>query len=244
VELLSLVTVLARHRIAVGLGVLASLIVGLAAIGGLPFGPGASSAQTAGAAQTRLLVDFRYSLVDDLHSSSDTIGAQAAMLVDLMATDPLVRTIARDAHVPANQILVLRPALTVPTRPSPLAEDASVASATPAAYTLTVSAAAALPIVTIGARAPDIRAAARLVQAAAGAMQSLAASRAPSAGRSLIVRPLEPTRAVAVASAGRRKIVALLLAALMFSFWCGGIMVASGLKRAFGRDAAHAAGAS
>jgi hypothetical protein len=242
-ELLSLFHVLARHRIAVGLGVLASLVVGLAAIGGLPFGPSASGGQTAGAAHTRLLIDLRYSLIDDLHSSSDTIGTQAAMLVDLMAAEPQVRAIARGAHVPASQILVLRPALTSPTRPSPLADDASVAAATPTAYTLTVSAAVALPIVTIDARAPDARTAARLVQAAAGAMQSLAASRAPSARRALVVRPLEPVRAAVVVSTGRRKIMALVLSVLIFTLWCGGIVIASGVKRAFRRDAVRAAGA-
>jgi hypothetical protein len=145
--------------------------------------------------------------------------------------------------VPASKILVLRPALTSPTRPSPLAEDASVAAATPTAYTLTVSAAVALPIVTIDARAPDARTAARLVQAAAGAMQSLAASRAPSARRALVVRPLEPVRAAVVVSTGRRKIMALVLSVLIFTLWCGGIVIASGVKRAFRRDAVRAAGA-
>jgi hypothetical protein len=58
-----------------------------------------------------------------------------------------------------------------------------------------------------------------------------------------VVRPLEPVRAAVVVSTGRRKIMALVLSVFIFTLWCGGIVIASGVKRAFRRDAVRAAGA-
>jgi hypothetical protein len=233
-ELVSFLQVLSRHRITVGIGALAALLAGLAVMGALPIGPG-GGVQSAGAARARVLVDMPRSLVTDVDSNADTVGAQANMLMDLMAADPQVRAIAQAAHAPAREVVVLRPALTTPTRPSPLAEDASQVAGAPGLYTVTLTADVALPIVTIEARAPNARAAAALVRATAATLRSLAQSRAPTPRRAMVVRPLEPVRSITLLAGQPRKSVAVAVAALVFVFWCVGMVLAASLIRALRR---------
>jgi hypothetical protein len=243
-ELMSIVGVLAGRRILVLLGALVAIAVGLAAMDAVPIGPAVGGARTTGMARSRILVDTPHSLVGDLRARADTIGAQAALLSDLLAGGEQVRAIARRAGVAPGSLVVLRPAATMPTKPSPLAEDASVAAATPAPATVTVRTSTALPIVTIEAVAPDRATAARLAGAASAALRSLAAEQAPSPPRALVVTELEPVRSVAVVSgAGRRVPLALGGALMAFALWCGAIVVLSGLAGAWRGIATPAAGA-
>jgi hypothetical protein len=100
---------------------------------------------------------------------------------------------------------------------------------------VTLTADVALPIVTIEARAPNARAAAALVRATAATLRSLAQSRAPTPRRAMVVRPLEPVRSITLLAGQPRKSVAVAVAALVFVFWCVGMVLAASLIRALRR---------
>ena len=191
-DLLSVWRQLLRARLWLGPVLLVAAVAAGAVLGLPPLGSAAPA--PTGAARARALVDMPFTLVADLRARTDTIGAQAALLSDLLATDEGRAVVARGSGVPERELIVLRPAATNPTKVSPLADDASVVASTPSAYTLTVETSTTLPIVTFGVTAPDRARAARVAAAAVTALQRLAAERAAGPPRALRVRSLEPVR--------------------------------------------------
>ena len=228
-ELISVLQVLERRRLLVALGLVIALLAGLAGAGLLPGSPGAGPAEATGLAQARLLLDTPAPLAADLDASADTIGAQAALLGDLMAADHQVGAIARDAGVPIDQLLVRRLALTGPAAPSPLGIRAAAAGTPARPYSVDVRVSPTLPILSIDAFAPDVRDATALAEAATTSFERLVADK--SGG--LTVKSLEPGRAVHVAGAGGRgKLLGLAAALGVFVLWCCAVVLAAGLARA------------
>lgn len=230
-DLLSVWRQLLRARLWLGPGVLVAAVAAGAVLGLPPLGSAAPA--PTGAARARALVDTPFTLVADLRARTDTIGAQAALLSDLLATDEGRAVVARGSGVPERELIVLRPAATNPTKVSPLADDASVVASTPSAYTLTVETSTTLPIVTFGVTAPDRARAARVAAAAVTALQRLAAERAAGPPRALRVRSLEPVRAISVPAGAHRELVAGAVAVVVLLVWAAAVVVLSGLTRAW-----------
>jgi hypothetical protein len=100
-------------------------------------------------------------------------------------------------------------------------------------YSLTVTASVALPIVSLDARAPDGRTAARLAEAGTNALAALAADKGPTAARRLVVEPLEPvTVTEIVRGGGRSGLIAIAVALATFVLWCAGVVIAAGVLHA------------
>lgn len=106
-ELIGALRMLRRRRVLVALGVLAAVAAGLAVERRLD--SGAAAAQEPMVAETRLFVDTPTPLAVDVEADTETIGAHAALLADLMAAEPQVRAIARGAGVAVGDLAVLRP---------------------------------------------------------------------------------------------------------------------------------------
>jgi hypothetical protein len=241
-ELLSIARILLAHRVLLLAGLIGAFGIGIAIGSGALPAPGAEPERATGEARARVLVDTRHSLVNDVTATADAIGAQAALLSDLLATDPGVRRIARKAGVPARTLVVLRPGQTLPTKIGPLADAASSLANTPAPDTLNVWTSTALPEVTFDAVAGDARTAARIVQAATATLRSIAARRSVGPTHEVAIRPLEPIRAITVPPAGGHQgLIAVGLTLFLAALWCGGIVVAAGVARAWRSGPATAA---
>jgi hypothetical protein len=240
VELIGALRMLRRRRVLVALGVLAAVAAGLAVERRLD--SGAAAAQEPMVAETRLFVDTPTPLAVDVEADTETIGAHAALLADLMAAEPQVRAIARGAGVAVGDLAVLRPVLTAPAERGQLAER--TAEAPPSRpYTLKVTASVALPIVSLEAGAPDADVAARLAQAGTEALESLAAAKGPTPGRRLVVEPLEPvTVAEPEAGGAPASLLGLAAAFVTFVVWCVAVVLAGGVVRGLRRPAAARAG--
>jgi hypothetical protein len=229
-ELVMLWRILALHRVALAVGAVCALVAALAGMGVLPVGHGGGATET-DVARARLLIDTRHSLVDDLRARADTIGAQAALLTDLLAAETQRAQIARASRIDPGSLLVLRPQVTAPTKPSTLAErDATLNGVGRVA--LTVQTSELLPIVSLEASAPSGPLAVRVVAAGTASLRSLATARAGRPSHALRVTQLGPVRQTVVRSGGARRVVLGLVGGILaFALWCGGILV---LERARG----------
>lgn len=233
-ELVMLWRILARHRGALAAGALVALAIALAGLGVLPVGHGGGASES-GLARVRVLIDTRHSLVDDLSARADTIGAQAALLTDLLAAGPQQAHVARVAGIAPSELLVLRPQVTAPMKPSPLAEkDATLNGIGQVA--LTVQTSDLLPIVQLEAQAPGPRLATRVVNAATTTLRSLAAAQAPRPSHELRVTQLGRVQQTVVQpGAARHLVLGLVGGVLAFVFWCAAIIVVAGM-RGWGAD--------
>jgi hypothetical protein len=226
-ELVAFLQVLRRHRILVVLGALLAIGIALTMAMGKPSRFGVASA--------RVVLDTKESqLLNADTPGADTLVFRAAMLADMVTGPPWTTGIARDMRIPADQLLVVAPHLTVPETATPLTDLASEAAAeTPEPYVVSVRFEDALPIISIDSRAPDRAGAARLAQAAARALQ--AAAVAPPGAvdpHHLVAETIAPAKAKEVIS-GRRRTAAVAVSAVLFGLWCIGLGLGSGLMRAW-----------
>lgn len=227
-EIVNLLQVLERRRRLLAAGFVAALLAGMAAAGLLPGTPGAQAGPPTGLAQARLLLDTPEPLAADLDAEAGTIGAQAALLADLLASHAQVRTIAEGARIPADRLTVRRPALTVPTVPSRLGERAAAVATPGHPYAVEVRASPTLPILSIDAFAPDPDAATVLARSTQHALEQLVAGRSGGLG----VKVLEPVTATQVAgAAGRSKVLGVVAAVAVLVLWCAAIVAGAGLAR-------------
>jgi hypothetical protein len=234
-ELVSIVHVLVRRRIAVALGAVLAIAVGLSAAGALPFGPHGAAAGRPGAAESKVLVDTHSSYSNDLKGGSEVLGAQAALLATLIADEQPKASIARKAGVPAGQLDVVVSEITEPKIPSTLARSVALVVDKPrGAYAITVHAGSGVSIITLNAFAPSAAMAARLARAGTDELAAVTAARAPSTKRALVIKPLGSVRAVALAPPGQRgPLFGVAAAIALFVMWCCAIVVLAGLARAW-----------
>jgi hypothetical protein len=237
VEFLSILAVLGRYRVLVAIGALVTVLAAVAAMGVQ------HKVEVTGSAESRVLIDTPRSLRVDLRPQSETVGAQATLIADLLSSDEQAAAIARAVGVSPDKVAVRIVSLATNTIPSPLAQRASEAAATaPQPYVLTVLAGDFdVPIITLTATGPTVRAAARLAEAGTSAVAVLTQTRAPSPKRALKSEPLGPVRTQEVVSAGRGKIIFVGGAIVLFVVWCCAIVVGAGVIRAWRGELAPAA---
>jgi hypothetical protein len=207
-----------RRRALVGLGAVLTLALTVKAISG---------AGGAGAvATTSVLVDTpRQQLVDRSSAGVATLGWRAALLAELLGTEPAKRRIARDVPIATRMLSVVAPELNLPTIPASLPDAASKAAASSLApYVLTTRTNGVLPLIEIRAEAPNIEQASRLADAAVSELE---------AGAVLGPRPDSPRFGVdrvagvsaRAAPADPQVMRALALGGFFFCLWCAMIIV-------------------
>jgi hypothetical protein len=243
-EFLSIFGVLAQRWMLVALGVLVALLVGATAAGMLPVGPGSTPGVRSGLAQTRVIVDHPKAVVADTSEISDTVGKQAALLADIVSGDPERDKIARRAGIPAARLGMKRMELELIVARGQQAERAAKVSAGVARpYVVNVWAALPLPVLTIDVVAPTAAGAAAVARATRDTLQAIVTARAPSAARSIVMKPLGDVRAVTVPADTPSKPIAVVAAMAFFVFWLCGVVLLTGLQRAW-RNAVAPPGAT
>jgi hypothetical protein len=232
-ELLPILRLAWRRRLALGVGVVLALALGLLSARG--------AATHQGVASTRLVLDTPVStLVDAAPKGAETLGWRTELLADLMTAWPARLQIAREAHVAVQQLEVVNPTLNTPVLPTTLPRRAvGVAASAAATSVLTVLADPALPMVSLEASAPSRDAAARLVAAGVSALKTAAAV-APDVPRTqpVVVQDAGSIQAADVRSgAGKKQVAAVCMA--VFLLWSAMVLIVPGAltraRRSVGR---------
>jgi hypothetical protein len=226
-EIVALLRVLWRLRIAVAVGMVVAIGAALVTWRG--------GVTTLGVATTRVVLDTPESqLVDPKPVGADTLAWRSALLAELMESDAGRPRIAAAMGQPADRIAIVAPYLSIPAKPSPLAESAlAAAAATPEPYVVAVQAPGPLPIISIDATAPSGAEAKRLATAASDALKAAADvyHGNPEELQEFVVDSVGPVRAEEVHD-GPRRVATVAVAFVVFALWCAGVLVWSGLMRA------------
>lgn len=187
---------------------------------------------TSGLAGVRLFVDTPRSLVATARArGDDTISTRAALLSGLLASDEVRVEIAREAGLAADELGVVDADFGQPQVATPLSRAALEAARASEPNVVTMSLLdPRLPIVAIRAAASDPRTAARLVERATVALESLVRPPEPVARQAATIRQLGPARIGRVTS-GPRRVNAAIVAVAALGLWCAAIVVVDGLLR-------------
>jgi hypothetical protein len=213
----ALLRVLWRRRIAVLVGLLAAIAVGV--VGIKSKGPPTAAAS----AQSKVLVDTPRSLVATAQAPGGlTIYPRARVIADLMATEPAKAEIARRAGIEPAELAVLGPGAAAPPLViTAIAEQASEVARPIAPYLVSVEVTPGLPILSITASGADLDTAVELGKAAVATLPAVAHA-APGGGDSVRVETLGPP-SIAIKTSGGRKTIAL-AALFLFGVWCFGVV--------------------
>jgi hypothetical protein len=223
-ELVAVLRLLWRRRIAVVAGFVASLAVGVT-LGKAPTPP-------SGIAQTRVVIDTESSqLLTGNPKGADSLPWRATLLGMLMRTDESRRRIAAEMHIPPNQLAVTDLELTLASVPASLPAAALKASnATTAPYVVDVHTDDVVPIISIDTTAPTRADAARLAQAAVHAVQYGAPAQTTEELQGLSIQPVGPVEAKALPGGpGRMKMA--MLAVVVFCLWLAFVIFGPGARR-------------
>lgn len=233
-EVVDILRVLARRRLALAVILGFSILAGLAIQYRLSLSPFGLSERvtTTHAAQTRVLLDAPEEppTVDLDSGVADTLALRAGLLGDLMATDAVRRTIAARAGIRVDELAVVPPAAVPPSLAIPLAVAASdAARLTSEPYALTVAADPAVPIVRFAVGAPDAAVARRVAEAAVDSYEELVASRASRRAR-LSVMQLGSVRATTTVDTPP-SVMGAAIAIVLFVLGASALVVGTGLQR-------------
>src|SRR3954468_17229713 len=173
-ELVALLRLLWRQRLAVAVGGMVALAAGFAMTRG--------ATSRVGVASVRVVLDTPQSqLLDANPVGMATLEWRADLLADAGAADDVRRRVASAMGIPVGSLVITAPSRLVPTVPVPLPVHAlDAAAAVPNRYQLAIQAASGLPIVGIDARAPTRADAARLATTAVTALQARAIEDKPT----------------------------------------------------------------
>ena len=179
----------------------------------------------------RVVLDTPKSQTLDIQpDGADTLDWRAGLLADVMGTDESREDIAKRMGIDAGDLVVTAPYLSVPDVPVALPRAAlDAAAVTPQPYEVAIQARTLLPIIGIDARAPSRDEAARLATSAAEALGGRAASNTGYVQK-LVIEPIGPAHAKEIVN-GPRRMIAVIVAALLFGFWCACIALIDGLSR-------------
>jgi hypothetical protein len=225
-ELLAFLRWLRRHPIPLALGVVIAAIIAFMSAQG--------ASRTFGVATQRLILDTPKSqLLNAEPKGVDTLAWRAAVLSEMTATGSVEERIAREMGAPARSIGVISMNLTDPEVESPLTTAAQKAEAeTAEPYLVAVGVDERLPLISVATRAPDRPAAARLAKVTTEALMT--AAFAPSdtvAPQRLVVETIGNPRTKEVVD-GPRRLVAVVIFAVLLSLWCVGIALVSRIRDA------------
>ncbi len=236
-ELVAVLRMLWRRRLAVGAAAFVALFAGWAAGGGVAVGPFAPTAKRVSAS---LLVQLdtpkpllAYVRADDSEGGG-AIGIQAQLFAEQMARADVKAEIVRRAGLPSDQLGVLTNRFPLPARVTPLAVKATeIAESAGTPYVLRATASEELPLIHIEASGADRATVERLVRAPAAVLASRTATGARDATRQFKITALEPAAFATTASTGRGgPLVGAVVFFLLFIAGCTAIVLLSGMRRA------------
>ncbi len=222
-ELVAILRVLWRRRVAVGAGALLALVVG--------FGM-ASPTQRSGVAWTTVALDTTPSqLVAPSPAGADTLSWRSSLVTHVMAGDEVRARVAREVGVPAASLAILEPALHVPSVPAALPRRATEAAARlREPYVVTLTATEETATISMVAMAPERDAAKRLGDAT---VRALEAQGSPAEGATI-----QPFDVVPAAPVAAREVVSkrgqLTGVGAAFAFvvaWCAAIAAVPDRRR-------------
>jgi hypothetical protein len=233
-EFVTILAVLARHRLLVLLGTVGTVALGTAIFMQASFVPARLSGTpgvSSHVASTRLLLDARTESTLDLGSAvADSLGLRAGLLADLLTTVDAQGAIAREAQIRSDQLAIIGPAMGPPPLALPLAVHASEASRSASEpYVLTLATDPRVPIITLRASAPDTADAARLAAAAVANLSAIMESRR-SRGPGLTLTRLGPITTSTTTAAPKRAI-GIVVVFVAWAMWLVAIVIGAGLAR-------------
>ena len=178
-ELLSVGELLRRRRILLAVGLVVAVALGAAVAGVLP-PRRAAATQPAGEALAQVVIDTRVPLVATTAPGADeTIVQRSVLLADLMGSNAMTPLIAQRAGVQPDALAVLGPALPpvsefslVPDGQLPQDAAAAAQTAVHTPYVVRLQPNYTVPVVSIGATAPDVHDAVALAQATIATLKS------------------------------------------------------------------------
>lgn len=230
-ELISILRVLQRHRIAVAFGVPLAVLVGLTMIYQVSlFPPGLASRQTVSvAAAQRVLIAApdqpTFGLDADTHR---TLPSRAILLADMLSADGSTAQIARAAGIDPEQLTVLGPAMGAPPLEIAVAVAATEAASVPTGpYLLTATADGHLPVIALRASAPDRATALRLTRAATASLRTIIKDRSGEI-EPLTAQPLGVPFSKAIVD-GPRKAMGVGAAIIFLLIWCSAVTLIAGI---------------
>jgi hypothetical protein len=223
-ELVALLRMLWRFRIAVAVGGIVAIALGFMATKG--------ATSRFGVASMRVVLDTPHSqTVDVAPVGASTLEWRADLSADLMATEPTRSRIAQAVGIAKEQLVVSTPSMSVPIVPMPLPQAAlDAAAAVPEPYQVSIGAASPLPIVAIDTRAPSREMAARLATVAAEALKTTFAGEAAPDTQQFVVDDVGPVQAREIVNPPR-KMTAVIVVFVFFAFWCTCITLLAGFAR-------------
>lgn len=232
-ETVTILRELWRRRVLVGLAALAAILVGLMLTYKFSLPPESRTFKV-GIATSRILVDTPDSqVVDVAPRGSETVGARANLLANLMTQGEVKAAIAQRAGLrPTQLVSSAESAAELPLAESTQGDDSQ---AHLMMTRLVINAGGdPLPIIEVDAQAPDAGSAARLATAAVTGLRayldSKAATEEVSDARRLRVSGLGAPQ-VREDIRGPRNLTALGAAAFVFLSGCVGILIVSALAR-------------
>lgn len=225
-----------RRRLALGIAAVVALLVGaVVAFNISPLPPQLESrSYTVAIANSRIFVDTPASQVVEVSpKGSDTLGARATLLSNLMTEGVVRAAIARAAGLRPHQIVATSDTAVGEPRPDPSAADTRKAYVV-RTRVVTNTAGEQLPIIEIEAQAPDAPRAVALASATVSGLSNYLERRA-------IAEKVAPTKRLRVSGLGAPQahevtrgpglLMALAAAVLSFLAGCGLILASSALVR-------------
>lgn len=231
---ISLLRQLWQRRILVGIALLASICLGLAVAYRVTPGPPPqlhSRQHEVGVASARLLVDTPRSILADLDpNGAASLSLHAQLIADLVASQPIRASIAREVGIPVGSLAVIPPIVAGgPAVPTPIATATTPPAST---STLTLSVDPVLPLVTITVQAPDRSLALRLANGSVTALQRYLRSVATAQGIPDSRRPqIKPLGSQAsVRTTGPTALYGVGAALVAFALLCWAVLFVTGIR--------------
>jgi hypothetical protein len=231
-EFVTLLRILWRYRIAVAIGWIVAVLLGLAFLRG--------PTSHFGVASMRVVLDTPDSQTVDVDpDGASTLDWRADLAADLVGTDRARQRIAQQMGIAVDDLAVVAPFMSVPIVATPLPKTALETAATvPQPYQLAIQAALPLPIILIDARAPSAQRAAQLASTAADALKAEFAVESTPETQKFVVEDVGPARSREIVNSPRRMMAAAVVF-IAFVMWCTSITLFAGLSRARRRTRAR-----
>ena len=223
-ELIALLSVLWRQRIAVAVGAVVAIAIGLLFL--------RADRTELGVASMRVILDTpRSQTVDVAPVGVTTLEWRTGLYADLMADETSRKRIAGAMGIDVDKLVVRSPALSAPLVPIPMPQAALDAAATVTEpYELAIQALPPLPIIAIDARAPSREEAGRLASAAADALKAATEVELTDETQQFVMTEVGPPKTRAVVN-GPGRSMAFVVIAVVLCAWCTGITLIAALAR-------------
>jgi hypothetical protein len=197
-ELVEILKALWSRRIIVAVAAVVAFALALTVLY-QPGLPPQSRAQTSGAGSTEILIDAPQSTLGDLRRDITPLIARGGIFSRFLATDDAAKEIARESGVPARELTVSGPKLSIDGVPDQGAAKRAADARGTDPYLVQVQQGDELPVLSIFTSAPTARGARRLADATATALSNAVTSvqdeTAVPEKRRLTIRQLGSARA-------------------------------------------------